>query len=40
MTGGSFANDRCSTFPALDTFLAKLMLTILMKHSNSVEIEK
>ena len=28
MTGGSFANDRCSTFPALDTFLSKLMLTI------------
>ena len=28
MTGGSFANDRCSTFPAFDTFLAKLMLTI------------
>ena len=28
MTGGSFANDRCSTFPALDEFLSKLMLTI------------
>ena len=28
MTGGSFANDRCSAFPALDTFLSKLMLTI------------
>ena len=28
MTGGSFANDRCSTFPALDAFLSKLMLTI------------
>ena len=28
MTGGSFANDRCGTFPAFDTFLAKLMLTI------------
>ena len=28
MTGGSFANDRCSTFPALDAFLSKLMITI------------
>ena len=28
LLGGSFANDRCSTFPALDTFLSKLMLTI------------
>ena len=28
MTGGSFANDRCSTFPTLDTWLSKLMLTI------------
>ena len=28
MTGGSFANDRCSNFPALDEFLSKLMLTI------------
>ena len=28
MTGGSFANDQCSTFPALDEFLSKLMLTI------------
>ena len=25
MTGGSFANDRCSTFPAFDTFLDKLI---------------
>ena len=29
MTGGSFANDKCSTFPALDTFLSKLALTII-----------
>ena len=29
MTGGSFANDRCSAFPALDTFLSKLMLTTI-----------
>ena len=35
MTGGSFANDRCSTFPALDTFLSKLMITI-----SSEKIEK
>ena len=28
MTGGSFANDRCNAFPALDTFLSKLTLTI------------
>ena len=28
MTGGSFANDRCSTFPTLDTWLPKLVLTI------------
>ena len=28
MTGGSFANDRCSTFPTLDTWLSKLVLTI------------
>ena len=28
MTGGSFANDRCSTFPSLDTWLSKLALTI------------
>ena len=28
MTGGSFANDRCSTFPALDAFLSKSMITI------------
>ena len=28
MTGGSFANDRCSNFPALNEFLSKLMLTI------------
>ena len=28
MTGGSFANDRCSTFPTLDTWLSQLVLTI------------
>ena len=28
MTGGSFANDRCSTFPTMDEWLAKLILTI------------
>ena len=31
MTGGSFANDRCSTFPTLDTWLSKLVLTIFDK---------
>ena len=31
MTGGPFANDRCSTFPALDEFLSKLLrLSVLM----------
>ena len=28
MTGGSFANDRCSTFPTMDEWMAKLILTI------------
>ena len=28
ITGGSFANDRCSTFPTLDEWLTKLLLTI------------
>ena len=28
MTGGSFANNRCSTFPTMDDWMAKLILTI------------
>ena len=28
MTGGSFANDRCSAFPTMDEWMAKLILTI------------
>ena len=28
MTGGTFANDRCSTFPSMDEWLQKLLLTI------------
>ena len=28
MTGGSFANDRCSAFPSMDEWLSKLLFTI------------
>ena len=40
MTGGSFANDRCSNFPALDEFLSKLMLTIFDEVQQFGVIEK
>ena len=35
MTGGSFANDRCSTFPTMDEWMAKLILTIFDEAQHS-----